>query len=288
MARLLILGAGYVGAAVAQRALAAGHHVVLADSWLATERSQLDGLGAAGAEVRTADIRDPAALAALMDPRPDVVHLTAAQASRPLSEREPDLTEETGVAGVRRAGEAAAAAAVPAVVFASSLHVYGPGLRGEVGPDAPYGEQGDLAHLSKVYGELVLRMQARRHGFGLALMRLGIVYGPGPVVHDHADSVTVIEKFRRLAAAGEPLPVEGDGRATIGAVHLDDAARILLEATPGPGEVVAANVAGQTLTVGDVARLARGEAPLGDAPWWFASPFRYEHDVAGYLAPARP
>jgi nucleoside-diphosphate-sugar epimerase len=282
MARLLILGAGYVGAAIGERALAGGHDVVLADSWLATGRAQLDGLAAAGADVRTADIRDAAALAALMAPRPDVVHLTAAQASRPLSEREPDLTEETGVAGVRRVGEAVAAARVPGLVFASSLHVYGGGLAGDVGPDTPYGDQGDLAHLSKVYGELVLRMQARRAGFGLALMRLGIVYGPGPVVHDRPDSVTVVDKFRRMVAAGEAPSVD-DGRAVIGAVHLDDAARILLETVPAPGELAAHNVAGDTLSVGDVARLARGEAPAHDAAWRFASPFSYDHDVAGYL-----
>jgi nucleoside-diphosphate-sugar epimerase len=282
MARLLILGAGYVGAAVAARALRAGHDVTLADSWLATERAQLDALAQAGATVHTADIRDAAAIAALLAPAPDVVHLTAAQASRPLSEREPDLTEETGVAGVRRVGQAVADAGVAALVFSSSLHVYGSGLRGSVGPDAPYGEQGDLAHLSKVYGELVLRMQARRHGFGLALMRLGIVYGPGPVVHDHPDSVTVVDKFRRLAAAGAPLTV--DGTVTIGAVHVEDAARILLDTAPARGELIAANVAGDTVTVADLARLAQGEAATDTPACRFDSPYAYDHDVAGYLS----
>jgi UDP-glucose 4-epimerase len=282
MSRLLILGAGYVGAAIAERALAGGHDVVLADSWLATERAQLDALAAAGAVVRTADIRDTAALAELMAAAPDVVHLTAAQASRPRSEHEPDLTEEIGVAGVRRVGDAVVRAGVPSLVFASSLHVYGPGLSGDIGPGAPIGEQGDLAHLSKVYGELVLRMLARRHGFGLALMRLGIVYGPGPVMHDRPESITVIDKFRRLVAAGEPLHID-DGGAAIGAVHLADAARILLDTAPERGTVVAANVAGETITVGDVARLARREPATGGAPCRFTSEFAYEHDVARYL-----
>ena len=35
---LLILGAGYLGAAIAARALAAGDEVTLADNWFATER----------------------------------------------------------------------------------------------------------------------------------------------------------------------------------------------------------------------------------------------------------
>ncbi len=93
----------------------------------------------------------------------------------------------------------------------SSLHVYGGGLSGEVPPGAPYGEQGDLAHMSKVYAELVLGMHARRGGYGLVNARLGIVYGPSPVEHDAADSVTVVDKFRRLAAAGAELTLDGGG-----------------------------------------------------------------------------
>ena len=49
----------------------------------------------------------------------------------------------------------------------------GPRLSGEVGADHPYGPQDDLAHLSKIYGELVLDMHARRTGFDLATLRLG-------------------------------------------------------------------------------------------------------------------
>ena len=120
------------------------------------------------------------------------------------------------------------------LVHGSSLHVYGSPLAGEIGPGAPYGEQGDLAHLSKIYAELALGMHARRGGFGLANCRLGIVYGPSPVEHDAPDSQTVIDKFRRLAAAGEPLTLDGGGRATIGAVHVADAARLLLDCAVPP------------------------------------------------------
>ncbi len=45
----------------------------------------------------------------------------------------------------------------------------------------------------------------------------------------------MVDKFRRLAAAGEPLTVDAGGRATIGVVHVDDAARILLDSPAGPG-----------------------------------------------------
>jgi UDP-glucuronate decarboxylase len=276
---ILVLGAGYIGAAVAALALGRGEEVVLADNWHTTAREQVDGLGAA---VETADVRDRAALDRLLARAPERVVFLAAQASRPLSERDPDYTEVTNVTGARRVAEAVAASDARALVYGSSLHVYGPGLTGEVDADRPYGPQGDLAHLSKVYAELVLGMHARRGGFGAALLRLGIVYGPSPVQHDAEESQTVVDKFRRRAAAGEPLSVESD--ATIGVAHVEDVARALLDApVPPPGEVTAANVAAETLTVADAAALARGEAQAGGAVWTVASPFAYEHDVATYL-----
>lgn len=279
---MLILGAGYVGAALAARALPAGDEVVLADNWYATDRDQLQPLEDAGAQVKTADVRDEAALRKLLADRFDRVFLLAAQASRPLSEREPRYTEETNLFAPRLVAEAVVAAGRPALLFASSLQVYGSPLAGRVGADRPYGPQGDLAHLSKVYAELCLDMYARRAGLPVVLLRLGIAYGPSPVEHSQPESQTVVEKFRRLAAAGEELPLDDGGRATIGIVHVEDVARIMLEAPAGPG-ISRANVAAETVTVADVAALARGGSPEGRPAWTVASPFRYEHRLAEYL-----
>jgi nucleoside-diphosphate-sugar epimerase len=274
--RVLVLGAGYIGAKLGELALGHGHEVVLADNWFATERSQLDGLAAAGARVESADVRED--LGALFEERPDVVYLLAAQASRPLSERDPDYTEQTNVTGTRRVGQAVGRAGVPLLVFGSSLHVYGGGLTGKVAPETRYGAPGDLAHLSKIYGEQALAIEAARQGFALAILRLGIVYGPSPVEHRAEDSQTVVDKFRRLAAADEELPLDDGGRATIGVVHIEDTARILLDAKPG-----SENVAAETVTVADVAALARGEEPAGGAAWEYVSPFSYRHRLADYL-----
>jgi nucleoside-diphosphate-sugar epimerase len=276
LARLLVLGAGYIGAKLAELALAEGHEVVLADNWFATERPQLAGLEAAGARIETADIRED--VGPLLSEQPDVVYLLAAQASRPRSEREPDYTEQTNVTGTRRVGAAVGEASLPLLVFGSSLHVYGSGLSGEVRPSTPYGPQRDLAHLSKVYGEQALSIEADRHGFALAILRLGIVYGPSPVEHSAEESLTVVDKFRRLAASGEELPLDDGGRATIGVVHVEDAARILLEARAG-----VENVAAETATVADVAALAGGLAPSGGASFTVSSPFSYQHRLADYL-----
>jgi nucleoside-diphosphate-sugar epimerase len=286
---LLVLGAGYIGAALAELALTRGVEVVLADNWNATERGQLDALERRGALVETADIRDREALDRLLAARPERVMLLAAQASRPISERDPDYTEQTNLTGARRVAEAVAASTTNALVYGSSLHVYGGGLSGEIGPDAPYGEQGDLAHLSKVYAELALAMHARRGGYGLALARLGIVYGPSPVEHELPESQTVIDKFQRLAATGSKLTLDGGGQATIGAIHVADAARLLLDCdVPAPGGVASYNLAAETLTVADVAALAQGRTPAGGAAWTVAPQLEYEHRVAEYLRPTAP
>ncbi len=215
--------------------------------------------------------------------QPARVYLLAAQASRPLSFSEPDYTEETNLTGPRVLAEAVAAAGRPPVVYASSLHVYGTGLRGEIDASHPYGPQGDLSHLSKIYAELCLRLFAERDGWELELLRLGIVYGPSPVEHERPDSQTVVDRFRRLAAAGEPLPLDDGGRATIGVVHVEDAARILLRAPHEP-RICAANVAAETVAVADVAALARGADASGLASCRYVSPFEYRHRLADYLA----
>lgn len=270
-----MLGAGYVGGEVARQALARGAEVVLADNWYATERAQADPLGT---RVDTVDIREREAVARLLREGFDRLVFLASQASRPLSFSEPGYTEETNLTGARLVAEA-----VPPetfVAFGSSLHVYGggPRLSGEIGADHPYGAQDDLTHLSKIYGELVLDMHARRTGFGLAPLRLGIVYGPSPIEHERPESQTVVDKFRKLAAAGSELTID-DPTATIGVVHVEDAARILLDA-----EARVANVVAETLTVGDVADLVRGEAATGTPTCTYATPFEYRHRVADYLS----
>ena len=282
----LILGAGYIGAMLAECLLEQDDDVVLADNWYATDREQLSELESEGARVESADIRDRDRLDELMAERPERVFLLAAQASRPISERDPDYTEETNVIGARRVAEAVAAAGVPALVYASSLNVYGPSLSGEIGPDHPVGAQRDLAHLSKIYAEQSLRIHAERAGFDLAILRLGIVYGPSPAEHDSPDSQTVVDKFRLLAERGEPLQLDGGGRATIGVAHVEDVARAFCASPRSPG-ITVANVAAECVTVADVAALARGEQATGSPACSFESPFSSRYRLDDYRANAR-
>jgi nucleoside-diphosphate-sugar epimerase len=276
--RILVLGAGYLGAKAAELALDRGDEVVLADNWYATDRGQLAPLEVRGARITTVDIRDRGQLHMVLRERPDRVLVLAAQASRPLAEVEPDYTEATNLTGARRIAEAVAQLDGLPVAYASSLNVYGPSLSGEIGPHHPFGPQGDLAHLSKIYAELCLDLFARRHEFPLGNFRLGILYGPSIVEHSRTESQTVVDKFRRLAASGEQLVVDPEA-GTIGVAHVEDAARILLDA-PLDGPV---NVAAESVTVADLAALAQGREPAGGASCTFTTPFEYRHRVADYL-----
>src|SRR5918998_1192919 len=125
MGGLLVIGAGYLGAAVAARALDGGVEVTLADNWSATDEAQVSPLAARGAKVVTADIRFPHDVDALLATEPDRIVLLAAQASRPLAEADPEYTEQTNCTGVRHVAEAVAAAGGAPGVFGRSLHVFG-------------------------------------------------------------------------------------------------------------------------------------------------------------------
>src|SRR3954453_15900277 len=119
---ILVLGAGYVGAKVAELALGRGEEVVLADNWHATRREQAE---AVGARVEDCDIREPSDLARVFALQPSrVVFLPAAGAvclpprpSRPRSWSDPGYTEQTTLAGARVVAEAVREAGRPPLVL---------------------------------------------------------------------------------------------------------------------------------------------------------------------------
>ena len=164
--------------------------------------------------------------------------------------------------GARRVAEAVAAAGRGARLRQLRCTSTGRSSSGEVGPEQPYGRAArPRAPLQDLRRAVPAALRARS-GFDLALLRLGIVYGPSPVEHDRPESQTVVDKFRKLAAAGQPLTLDDGGRATIGVVHVEDAARILLESPAVPALEIA-NVAAETMTVADVGGARPGRAAGG-------------------------
>ena len=239
----LVLGLGYLGAALARDLLAGGEAVVGLDNGFATDWPAVEGLGAdlpGRFTLLRGDLRDASALEEAFRAAAPVrtVFLLAAQASAHPQAAPPEYTEETNLRGPRLVFEGALRHGRPPVVYGSSFHVYGPGLQGEVDERRPYGALRDLAHLSKVYAEKLGEMMALTEGVPCSPVRLGIVYGLGPVTKSDLRFVTAPHAFCLRAIAGEPLPIHPAGLHPAGYVHLADAVAALRLAAglPRPGD----------------------------------------------------
>ncbi len=260
---VLVLGAGYLGAALIAAHLQSGDRVVAMDNGFATDWDAIGRLMDGGsATLVRGDIRDAASVASVVARAwpVQVVYLLAAQASASPDAATPEYTEETNLRGPRHVLEAvrdaarAAGSPPPPVVYGSSFHLYGPGLHGDVDETCPIGAQADLSHLSKVYAERLGELHATRDGMTVVPVRLGIVYGVGPVTKRDFRFVTVPHAFALRRLGGLPVSITPSGVRPLAFCHLDDAVEALRLAPVGvaPGTFAPANAATEVLTVQEV------------------------------------
>ncbi len=260
---VLVLGAGYLGAALIAAHLQSGDRVVAMDNGFATDWDAIGRLMDGGsATLVRGDIRDAASVASVVARAwpVQVVYLLAAQASASPDAATPEYTEETNLRGPRHVLEAvrdaarAAGSPPPPVVYGSSFHLYGPGLHGDVDETCPIGAHADLSHLSKVYAERLGELHATRDGMTVVPVRLGIVYGVGPVTKRDFRFVTVPHAFALRRLGGLPVSITPSGVRPLAFCHLDDAVEALRLAPVGvaPGTFAPANAATEVLTVQEV------------------------------------
>jgi len=117
----------------------------------------------------------------------------------------------------------------PYLIYVSSQSVYGtqqPPLWREDGttlyPETPY------AH-SKAAAEAVVQGLAGSPT-RWAIFRLGRIYGLGPQMRWDE----LIHRFVKLATAGQPIPVHGDGLQRMDLLHIHDATTVFLKALQAP------------------------------------------------------
>jgi nucleoside-diphosphate-sugar epimerase len=255
----LVLGVGYVGSALVADLLSDGERVVALDNFFASDASVVRGLGPPERfHLVEGSVLDPAALDAAFEAArgADVVYNLAAQASARPDAAPPEYTEDTNLRGPRLVLEAQRRFGVRTQVYASSLRVYGDSLPASPDESAPYGRFSDLSHLSKAYVEKLLEMHVGLAGGGLLgrSVRLGLVYGPAPVMKLDYRFMTAPNKFCLQVARGEDLTVWGESR--LGLIHVGDAVRALRRAAdPSLGGYAAVNAAAEATTVPEVARL---------------------------------
>lgn len=217
-------GAGFIGSNLCERLLLEGHEVWAFDDLNsfydpARKEQNLRELQALGRPFtfRRGDLTHPTAIqetlaAAKFD---QIVHLAARAGVRPSLE-DPILYQEVNVTGTVRLLEAARVSGIRKVTIASSSSVYG------INSKSPFSESDPIFHPISPYAASKLACEALGHvyhhiyGMDIAMLRFFTVYGP----RQRPD--LAICKFVQRIAAGQSIPVFGDGSTARDYTYVSD------------------------------------------------------------------
>jgi UDP-N-acetylglucosamine 4-epimerase len=204
-------GSGFIGSHVCDALVAQGHSVRCFDNLATSKRANIAHLeGAPSFSFMQGDLRSAEDLKRAMEGVDAVVHL-AALGSVPRSIADPLATEAVNLAGFLNLLEAARAASVKRVVYASSSSVYGDS------PDLPKREGTEGRALSpyavtKAMDEAYAHLYHRMHGMELVGLRFFNVFGERQ--DPEGPYAAAIPKFIRALLKHEAPLVNGDGGQT--------------------------------------------------------------------------
>jgi len=98
--------------------------------------------------------------------------------------------------------------------------------------------------------------RAYHHAYGLQVCRVRAFNAYGPAQkHGAGHPQKILPTFATEAWAGRPIPIWGDGRQTVDLVHVDDLARMLVDALPHGEDRTFDGGTGHPLTVREVAQM---------------------------------
>ncbi len=246
-------GAGFIGSHVVEALLARGDEVHVLDDLSKGKRERV----ANGAELHVADVRDPDAVFALVQPEA-VFHL-AAQADVRVSVENPALDADVNVLGTLRILEASRRHGAKVVFSSTGGAVYGeceaPAPESaERRPVAPYGT-------SKLCGEEYLATWNRLYGTTHVSLRFANVYGPRQEPHGEAGVVAI---FMGLLHDGGTPTIYGDGSQTRDYVFVDDVVQAMLAALDREGGVYNVGTGVETSVVDLYAAIQRASGVARD------------------------
>ena len=249
--RVLITGgAGFLGAALANRLVTEGHTVLVLDDFTAGDPRRL----APDVLLTRGDVRDVPKLWTLLQNVGCVYHL-AARVRVPESVHYPSDYNDVNVGGTVSLMQAMRDTGVRRVVFTSSAALYGEQDQQPVSetqtpnPDSPYA-------VSKIAAEYYLSTLGALYNIETVSLRIFNAYGPG---QDLPPSYPpVIPQLLRQAQTGGSMVIFGDGRQTRDFVFLDDVLdALVLAATAGDANRATVNIgSGQEISINDAARCA--------------------------------
>lgn len=223
----------------------------------------------AGVRDLRVDIRDREAVRrAVEEVRPDAIYHCAAQASVPISMREPVVDIDTNVLGTVHLAQAAIDFGVPRFVFIST----GGALLGEPGVVPVTEEMAVSAVPESVYGasklaaERYLALITKGTDLGLSVVRPGNIYGPAQDPHGEAGVVAI---FTQRMLRGEPVTIFGTGGQQRDYVYVEDVVEgAVLAASETPSTcLIATGIGTSTQQICDgLSRLTGYERPPVYAP----------------------
>jgi UDP-glucose 4-epimerase len=262
--------AGFIGSNLVDRLLADGHRVVGIDDCSTGRTANLsDAVLSDRFTQHTMDVRDPALVTVLERHRPQIVMHLAAQASVVLSMRDPAHDAGINVLGLLNVLEAAAAASVAKVIFASSGGTtYGEARDVPLREESRTGARPLSAYgISKKVAEDYLALYRRERQLDYTALALANVYGPR---QDPAGEAGVVSIFCSKLLAGERPTIFGDGEQTRDYVFVDDVVDAFVRAgDPARASGLFLNVGtGREVTVNDIFRLLAEAASYPGHAWY--------------------
>jgi len=219
---LITGGAGFLGAALANRLVRAGHQVRVLDDLSAGDPGRL----ARRVLFTRGDVRDVPRLWTLLQGVDCVYHL-AAKVSVSESVLYPRDYNDINVGGTVSVMEAMRDAGIKRVIFSSSGALYGEQDEQPISEDAIPHPTSPYA-VSKVAAEYYVSTIGALWGIETVALRIFNVYGPGqqlPPAH-----APVIPQFLKQTLSGGSLVIHGDGTQTRDFVYIDDVITALVAA----------------------------------------------------------
>lgn len=255
-------GAGFIGSHLVEALVWRGATVAVLDDFNpfydpAIKRENLSQLNGQ-VRIHQVDICDAASTAQVVaTEKPELIfHLAARAGVRP-SVLQPELYLRTNITGTFNLLEAAKAAGVPRLIFASSSSVYG------ANRTLPFTEDQVLTQTlspyasTKLAGEQLCSNYSYLYGLQIICLRFFTVYGP----RQRPD--LSIHRFTDLIYHGKPIEVYGDGSARRDFTYVDDTVQGILNAVDykdSPFEIINLGES-QTVTLTEV--IASIEQALG-------------------------
>lgn len=257
--KVVVTGAaGFIGSHLTESLLADGHEVVGVDAFVdyypravkeANLRQARESFPARFAflEGRLQDLD----LAPLLDGAGQVFHLAAQAGVRASWGRDFALYTDHNVLATQRLLEAAVAAGVPRVIYASSSSVYGDAPKLPLQEDAPCRPLSPYG-VTKLAAENLGLLYERSYGLPVVSLRYFTVYGP----RQRPDMA--FHRFLKAARDGTVIQVFGDGQQTRDFTFVDDIVRATRAAADQGRPGCVYNVGGgERIALNDVLDLLR-------------------------------